>query len=218
MNPSLFINYIYGIIGLGVKIITKDEREKLYNEVWTSPMTAVAARLGISDVALKKRCVKAEIPTPPNGYWAKLRAGKDVQQLALPKTKAEIQEFEAKIKEFETGILKIVEDCAKKINIRKPTGKEGNTLSSHTIQTAKKEYVFMPNLEKEVITVREAAARLGRGKLVVEKMLKEGTLPFGTAYKKDCGEYIYIIPKKAFERYMNGDFRNNVCPHCGNEE
>jgi hypothetical protein len=52
------------------------DREKLYLEVWQSPMTHLAARLGVSNTRLKQICVAAEIPIPPQGYWNKLAAGK----------------------------------------------------------------------------------------------------------------------------------------------
>lgn len=43
-------------------------RQEIYDQVWTRPMTKVAAELGISDVALKKICVKLRIPVPGRGY------------------------------------------------------------------------------------------------------------------------------------------------------
>lgn len=54
------------------------DRVKLYNEVWEEPVTAVAKRRGVSDVAIHKLCKRLEIPMPPPGYWAKARAGKSV--------------------------------------------------------------------------------------------------------------------------------------------
>lgn len=63
------------------------EREKLYNEIWAEPMTTVAKRYGISDVALRKHCRKLNIPTPPNGHWAKVQAGQKIKIPPLPKTK-----------------------------------------------------------------------------------------------------------------------------------
>ncbi len=60
-------------------------RDQLYEEVWTSPIAAVAARLGLSDVGLAKICYQAEIPVPPRGYWAKKRNGKRVFRKRLPK-------------------------------------------------------------------------------------------------------------------------------------
>jgi hypothetical protein len=59
-------------------------RTKLYDLVWSEPMRSLSARFGISDVALKKTCVRAEIPTPDRGYWAKKEAGKETIQVALP--------------------------------------------------------------------------------------------------------------------------------------
>lgn len=53
--------------------ISKEELEKL---VWEYPTTEVAKRLGISDVAVAKRCKKLNINKPPRGYWTKKKANK----------------------------------------------------------------------------------------------------------------------------------------------
>ena len=47
-------------------------RQELYDLVWTTPLGKLAKRYGLSDVGLRKICVKHDIPTPPLGYWAKL--------------------------------------------------------------------------------------------------------------------------------------------------
>ncbi len=49
-----------------------------------SPVRFLAARFGISDVALKKTCARAGIPTPDRGYWAKKDAGNETFQGAFP--------------------------------------------------------------------------------------------------------------------------------------
>ncbi len=59
-------------------------RETLYREVWNMPVTEVAKRYKVSDVAIHKVCKSLNIPTPPPGYWAKLRAGKPVKKPPLP--------------------------------------------------------------------------------------------------------------------------------------
>lgn len=59
-------------------------RETLYQEVWNTPVTEVAKRYKVSDVAIHKVCKSLNIPTPPPGYWAKLRAGKPVKKPPLP--------------------------------------------------------------------------------------------------------------------------------------
>lgn len=48
-------------------------REELYEQVWSEPVIEVAKKYGISDVALRKRCIKLSIPLPPQGYWLRSR-------------------------------------------------------------------------------------------------------------------------------------------------
>ena len=69
---------------------TEFTREELYELVWTEPMQSLAARWGISDVALKKRCVRMRIPTPHRGYWAKKAVGRSVRRPVLPKLPASV--------------------------------------------------------------------------------------------------------------------------------
>lgn len=65
--------------------ITSEQREKIYEEIWSEPIRIVAPRYGLSDVAFRKRCINFwDIPVPEVGYWAKKRAGKAVVQPKLP--------------------------------------------------------------------------------------------------------------------------------------
>jgi hypothetical protein len=59
-------------------------REALYDLVWAEPVSVISLRLGISDVWLKKCCMKAGVSVPDRGYWAKVRAGRAVVRQALP--------------------------------------------------------------------------------------------------------------------------------------
>ena len=61
------------------------ERETLYQELWKYPVVTVAKTYGVSDVMIHKICKKLNVPTPPQGYWAKKRAGKQVDVIPLPK-------------------------------------------------------------------------------------------------------------------------------------
>lgn len=63
------------------------EREKLYEEIWSEPVSKVSKRYQISDVGLRKICVKLNIPVPPVGYWAKIAAGQTVKKTRLAPTK-----------------------------------------------------------------------------------------------------------------------------------
>lgn len=72
--------------------ITQDEREKIYNEVWTEPVIKVAQRYNLSDNGLRKKCRKYWIPLPYPGYWAKIYAGHvDVPKAKLPEVRGELR-------------------------------------------------------------------------------------------------------------------------------
>lgn len=47
------------------------EDEELKNLVWAKPLREAALQFGISDVGLKKECIRRGIKTPPRGHWIK---------------------------------------------------------------------------------------------------------------------------------------------------
>jgi hypothetical protein len=59
-------------------------RVELYELVWAKPMTHLAKELGLSDVGLRKICVKYGIPLPLRGYWSRLQFGKQDPRPGLP--------------------------------------------------------------------------------------------------------------------------------------
>ena len=59
-------------------------REKLYDLVWSEPMSTLSATFDISDVGLAKKCRRLDIPYPGRGYWAKKAAGQRVKRTPLP--------------------------------------------------------------------------------------------------------------------------------------
>jgi hypothetical protein len=59
-------------------------RSALYEKVWSTPISHLAKQFGVSDTALAKICRKNRIPLPVRGHWAKLAAGKQSPQVALP--------------------------------------------------------------------------------------------------------------------------------------
>lgn len=66
----------------------KVTRQRLYDMVWIDPVTIVAARFGISDVALRKLCQRRSIPLPERGYWSHIRRktkdGRHFRKAPLP--------------------------------------------------------------------------------------------------------------------------------------
>ena len=59
-------------------------RQEMYDQVWSKPMTQLAAEFDLSDVGLRKICKAAKVPTPGIGYWAKLANGHQVTKTPLP--------------------------------------------------------------------------------------------------------------------------------------
>jgi hypothetical protein len=55
--------------------LSRYNRDRLYEEVWTAPTQQIAQQYGVTDVALAKACKHLKIPKPPRGYWAKKAAG-----------------------------------------------------------------------------------------------------------------------------------------------
>jgi hypothetical protein len=63
------------------------DRDSLYLEVSTTPISALAKKYGLSDVGLRKVCIRLDIPLPGRGHWQKLAAGKTSTMPPLPPAK-----------------------------------------------------------------------------------------------------------------------------------
>jgi hypothetical protein len=57
------------------------EQEVLVLMVWSMTSVQVGRALGISDVAVRKRCLTMGLSKPPRGFWAKAYAGYPVETL-----------------------------------------------------------------------------------------------------------------------------------------
>jgi hypothetical protein len=55
--------------------MTTMTRRQIYDLIWSKPMRDAAAEIGLSDVGLKKVCIRHRVPVPPQGYWNKVHAG-----------------------------------------------------------------------------------------------------------------------------------------------
>ena len=59
-------------------------RAELYELVWSESRLALSRKMAVSDVWIRKTCVRARIPVPPPRYWAPRAAGKVVGCPPLP--------------------------------------------------------------------------------------------------------------------------------------
>lgn len=60
-------------------------REELHKLVWTRPMRDLAAEFGVSDVGLKKICLRHDVEPPKQGHWQRVAAGDEIDPPALSK-------------------------------------------------------------------------------------------------------------------------------------
>ncbi|HSD37046.1 MAG TPA: hypothetical protein VLC92_06035 [Rhodocyclaceae bacterium] len=60
------------------------ERGALYDEVWSTPLTTLGKKYGLSDNGIRKICKAMSIPLPKAGHWAKVAAGHHVPRTPLP--------------------------------------------------------------------------------------------------------------------------------------
>jgi hypothetical protein len=102
--------YVYKGGFMDFRYLTADEREALYNEVWSEPMNTVSKRYGMSDNGLRKHCKTLGIPMPSLGYWAKVQAGQTVPRTDLPKVTGEVRHhIRNYFIKFKTDIEKLTE-------------------------------------------------------------------------------------------------------------
>lgn len=58
--------------------------KKLYDLIWSKPMTQLVKEIECSYSDLNKICKTHNIPTPKNGHWMKLKHGKESPKIPLP--------------------------------------------------------------------------------------------------------------------------------------
>lgn len=58
-------------------------RQELYDLVWSTPISNLAAKYGLSDRGLAKICGRHHIPVPGRGHWARVEAGQKTTKTPL---------------------------------------------------------------------------------------------------------------------------------------
>jgi len=111
---------------------TRIEREKLYELVWSKPMTEVAKKYEVSDKSIAKICNKLNVPVPGVGYWRKIEVGEKVEKRKLPDVPPDFQtyhiirknepDYELVISEEAKRMIDFENDLANKIVVPKKRG------------------------------------------------------------------------------------------------
>lgn len=138
--------------------VTQDERERLYKEVWTDPVTVVAQRYGMSDNGLRKHLKRLWIPLPPNGYWAKVKAGQKVAKPDLPQVRGELK------RHVSNYFIKYKGDLKKLSDEELENVEELNLLTDETITAI-----------KEKCSLIEVKGQLRNPNILIEQHKEEST-------------------------------------------
>ena len=152
-------------------------REKLYEEVWTRPVTQLAKQVGVSDVALAKICRKLNVPVPARGYWARVAAGYSPKRPALPTATATTPQSHVfrRCQAPEGAIAPtITEDDAPSVTVA-PTLEDPHRLirtSRAYLQRAAKEYDSRVRPTTQVLDIAVGETTLDRALRVMDALLK----------------------------------------------
>lgn len=63
------------------------DRDELYADVWSAPVSKLAVKLGFTSYAIAKAAKKLGVPLPPNGHWTPVAHGKPTSKPPLPEGK-----------------------------------------------------------------------------------------------------------------------------------
>lgn len=72
-------------------VITQQQREQLYNDIWSEPIKTAATKYEISEATLKKYCTKFGVPLPPRGYWNETKKNVQSHKRELPKVTGDLK-------------------------------------------------------------------------------------------------------------------------------
>jgi len=56
--------------------VVRPTKEELHQMLWSMPSTKIAEHFGVSDKCIQKWAIGYDIPKPPRGHWAKVKANK----------------------------------------------------------------------------------------------------------------------------------------------
>lgn len=69
-----------GLPAVSAILMSRYDREKLYEDVWRLPVRHLAKEYGVSDTTIWNRCKMLHIPTPGLDYWQRKAMGLKVPE------------------------------------------------------------------------------------------------------------------------------------------
>jgi hypothetical protein len=158
-------------------------RNELYEQVWSEPVSRLAPKYGISDVGLKKICKKLNVPTPPLGYWTKIQHNIRVEKTPLPRLKhGELQIHKIQKSELNSKHnFKFSEEAKKLISEFGPIKVPERLTSPHPLvrktsdalaKAKPDKYGILNNWRVKHLNVRVSAGLLSRALRIMDCLIK----------------------------------------------
>ena len=126
------------------------ERYKLYELVWSTPITKVAKSFNLPYSYFRKICIDLSVPIPDPGYWTRVRLGKQVERTPLkPLPENGKSTFELDLSLPKIFLMRNVSEMEESLNIPtklvNPHPWIANTLYhwEHPKETVKSDYFFI---------------------------------------------------------------------------
>jgi len=90
-------------------------RKQLHDLVWSTSLLALSKKYNISDVGLRKICIRMNIPLPNKSYWRRIQGGKSVLIKSLPRdylgkneVVLNVRQLESNTKQSTVSLLKML--------------------------------------------------------------------------------------------------------------
>lgn len=150
------------------------ERQSLYEEVWSEPLTKLGKKYGLSDNGVRKVCIALNIPLPKAGYWAKIAAGHQIPRTPLPEN-SKITVYVSHPKPAEPLSQEKTEDA---IWLEQRESFEANPINHIVVELQPKKFhpLLLETRSRLIEKVKESA------KLIVEAR-KEANRPRGKVWE-----------------------------------
>jgi hypothetical protein len=164
-------------------------RNELFDEVWSTPLLKLANKYAITDVGLRKLCIKQKIPLPKAGHWSKAKFGKAPKQPNLPISRDASNEIEINLRgendlyipssnpiikrqnEIElSGVeLKIEKDFRKADPLIRKTKKHLESSPNYRSRSADEKYYQTRN---ETLSINTSKEQQNRALLIMDRVIK----------------------------------------------
>jgi hypothetical protein len=207
-------------------------REELYDKVWSIPLTTLAKTYAISDVGLRKICIKMQIPLPKGGHWEKVRYNHPHEKKELPSDYLGVTEVTLKLREkrdeseppFIAPLILLEQQISKEYEKNLIVPIRLNKPDKLTIETRKDLKDGSTNLWSGRLVrgygkgfdVQVSRKKIGRALRIIDTFIKVATLRGHSFYKdrfdtiiRIYGESIQINLKETTEKVLKPTKKND---------